>query len=89
MMHPPCKLVVMMEVEHSKGYGGEDCANCGDIGEAGPSTPRHVAGSIAKGFATLPRAATTLKGKGKGKVKAREEEEEEEFEVSLGSVTNP
>ncbi|KAH0587142.1 hypothetical protein H2248_005957 [Termitomyces sp. 'cryptogamus'] len=60
-----------------------------DIGEAGPSTPKHAAGSVAKRLAMLPRVATTPKGKGKGKGKAREEEEEEEFiELIQDTFTN-
>ncbi|KAG5350739.1 hypothetical protein C0989_009458 [Termitomyces sp. Mn162] len=59
-----------------------------DIGEAGLSTPKHAAGSIAKGLATLPRVTTTPKSKGKGKSKAREEEEEEIKELAEDSFTD-
>ncbi|KAG5723820.1 hypothetical protein E4T56_gene9885 [Termitomyces sp. T112] len=38
-----------MGVECSKGHGGDVSTYQGDIGEAGPSTPQHVAGGIAKG----------------------------------------
>ncbi|KAG5726760.1 hypothetical protein E4T56_gene1154 [Termitomyces sp. T112] len=44
---------------------------------------------IAQGLVTLPRVATTPKGKGKGKVKARKEEEDEEIEKPIeNSFTN-
>ncbi|KAG5350640.1 hypothetical protein C0989_010000 [Termitomyces sp. Mn162] len=78
-----------MGVEQSEGCGSIVSANQGDIREAEPSTPKHVAGSIAKGLAMLPRVATTPKSKEKGKGKAREEEEEEQFgELVEDSFTN-
>ncbi|KNZ78225.1 hypothetical protein J132_01594 [Termitomyces sp. J132] len=78
--HPLHELAVTTGVEHSKGCGSNVSANQGDIGVAGPSTPRNVAGGVTKGLPMSPRVVTTLKGKGKGKAKARDEEEEEEFE---------
>ncbi|KAG5730008.1 hypothetical protein E4T56_gene20167 [Termitomyces sp. T112] len=75
--HPPCALMVMMGVEQSKGCESKGSINQGDIGEAGPSTPKGGVGSIAKGLVTLPGVVTTPKSKGKEKGKAREEEEEE------------
>ncbi|KNZ77651.1 hypothetical protein J132_04686 [Termitomyces sp. J132] len=38
----------------SEGCGGEEAANCGDIQEAGLSTPKAAAGSVARGLATSP-----------------------------------
>ncbi|KAG5723666.1 hypothetical protein E4T56_gene20276 [Termitomyces sp. T112] len=67
-------LVVARGEEQSKGHRGE--ANCGDIQE-GPLTPKAVAGSIARGLATSPRLATTLRSKGKGKGKVQEEDDED------------
>ncbi|KAG5719500.1 hypothetical protein E4T56_gene11332 [Termitomyces sp. T112] len=55
---------------------------------AGPSTPKHAAGSVAKGLEMLPRLATTPKGKGKSKANAREEEEEEFEEPIKDLFTN-
>ncbi|KAG5733192.1 hypothetical protein E4T56_gene6602 [Termitomyces sp. T112] len=49
---------------------GEVSTNQGDIEEAGPSTSRHVAGSIAKGLMMLPRVATT-KRMAKGRPESR------------------
>ncbi|KAG5734250.1 hypothetical protein E4T56_gene14615 [Termitomyces sp. T112] len=66
-----------MGVEQSKGCGSKGSINQGDIGEAGPSTPKGGVGGIAKGLVTLPGVVTILKNKGKGQGKAREEEEEE------------
>ncbi|KAG5347317.1 hypothetical protein C0989_012310 [Termitomyces sp. Mn162] len=51
----------------------EEAANRGDIQEAGPSTPKAAAGSVARGLATTPKS----KGKGKGKAKAQDEEDED------------
>ncbi|KAG5350731.1 hypothetical protein C0989_009489 [Termitomyces sp. Mn162] len=86
--HPLCELAVTTGVEQSKGHGSEGSANCGDIGVAGPLTPKHVVGSISKGLAMLPRVVTTLKIKGKGKDKARLEEEEEIKELVEDLFTN-
>ncbi|KAG5723403.1 hypothetical protein E4T56_gene14124 [Termitomyces sp. T112] len=87
--HPPHGLVMRIGAECSKGCGDDVSMNQRDIGEAGPSTPKHAAGSVAKRLAMLPRVATTPKGKGKGKGKAREEEEEEEFiELIQDTFTN-
>ncbi|KAG5335138.1 hypothetical protein C0989_002314 [Termitomyces sp. Mn162] len=74
--HPPCVLAVVTGAEQSEGHGNESCMNQGDIGVAGPLTPKGAVGGVAKGLAMLPRVATTPKSKGKGKGKAREEEEE-------------
>ncbi|KAG5335805.1 hypothetical protein C0989_000282 [Termitomyces sp. Mn162] len=71
--HPPHELMAAMGAECSEGHRGKVSMNCGDIGEAGLSTPKCAAGSVPKGLETTP------KGKGKGKGNAREEEEEEEF----------
>ncbi|KAG5336752.1 hypothetical protein C0989_011940 [Termitomyces sp. Mn162] len=81
MMHLLGALAVAWGEEQSKGCGGEDRANCGDIREAGPLTPKVAVGSVAKELATLPRVVTTLRSKGKGKGKAREEEEDEEEQL--------
>ncbi|KAG5719755.1 hypothetical protein E4T56_gene18579 [Termitomyces sp. T112] len=75
--HSPQKLTIVIEVECSEGCRKEGSANGGDIGEAGPSTPKHAAGGIAKGLVTLLRVVTIPKGKGKGK--AKDEDEEEDF----------
>ncbi|KAG5335136.1 hypothetical protein C0989_002322, partial [Termitomyces sp. Mn162] len=73
--HPLGVLVVVRSKEWSKDHGSEERANCGDIMEASPSTPKAAAGSVAKGLATLPRVVTTSrskeKGKGKGKLKKK------------------
>ncbi|KAG5715726.1 hypothetical protein E4T56_gene505 [Termitomyces sp. T112] len=63
--------------------------NCRDIGEAGHSTLKGVAGSFAKGLVALPKVVTIPKGKGKGKEKAREEEEEEEKEEEEEEFVKP
>ncbi|KNZ81262.1 hypothetical protein J132_02097 [Termitomyces sp. J132] len=70
-------LAVMRGEGQSEGCGDNEAANCGDIQEAGPSTPKAAAGGVARGLATLPRLATTPRGKGKGKGKAWEEEDED------------
>ncbi|KAG5348758.1 hypothetical protein C0989_008451, partial [Termitomyces sp. Mn162] len=75
--HPVGVLVVARGEGWSEGCGDNEAANCGDIQEAGPSTPKAVAGGVARGLATLPRLATTPRSKGKGKGKAREEEDED------------
>ncbi|KAG5349541.1 hypothetical protein C0989_003263 [Termitomyces sp. Mn162] len=63
-------LVVAREEGWSKGHGGKEAVNCGDIQEVGPLTPKAVAGSIARELVMLPRLVTTLRSKGKGKAKA-------------------
>ncbi|KAG5349697.1 hypothetical protein C0989_002346 [Termitomyces sp. Mn162] len=62
--HPVGALAVVRGKGWSEGHGGEEAANRGDIQEVGPSTPKAVAGGIARGLATTPRS------KGKGKAKA-------------------
>ncbi|KAG5348738.1 hypothetical protein C0989_008559, partial [Termitomyces sp. Mn162] len=74
-------LVLVRGKEQSKGHRSKNRANCEDIREAGPSTPKVASGSIAKELAMLPRVVTTLRSKGKGKGKAREEEEDEEEQL--------
>ncbi|KAG5348661.1 hypothetical protein C0989_009128 [Termitomyces sp. Mn162] len=69
--HPVDALVVAREEEWSKGHGGKERVNCGDIMEAGPLTPKAVAGGIARGLVMLPRLATTLRSKGKEKGKGK------------------
>ncbi|KAG5333011.1 hypothetical protein C0989_006359 [Termitomyces sp. Mn162] len=61
----------------SKGCEDNEVANCGDIQETGPLTPKAVASSIARGLATLPGLVTTPRSKGKGKGKARDEEDKD------------
>ncbi|KAG5333509.1 hypothetical protein C0989_005607 [Termitomyces sp. Mn162] len=84
--HPVGVLVVVRGEGWSKGRRGEEAANCGDIQEAGPLTPKAVVGGIARGL------ATTLRSKGKGKGKARDEEDEdieeqiEEFATTAGPI---
>ncbi|KAG5725398.1 hypothetical protein E4T56_gene8853, partial [Termitomyces sp. T112] len=75
--HPVGALAVARGEGQSEGHEGEEAANCGDIQEAGPLTPKAVAGGIARGLATSPRLATTPRSKGKGKGKAWEEEDED------------
>ncbi|KAG5331596.1 hypothetical protein C0989_007856, partial [Termitomyces sp. Mn162] len=75
--HPVGALAVARGEGWSKGCGSKEAANCGDIQEAGPSTPKAVAGSVARGLATLPRLATTPRSKGKGKGKAQDKEDED------------
>ncbi|KAG5338169.1 hypothetical protein C0989_008094 [Termitomyces sp. Mn162] len=67
MMHLVGALVVVRGEEQSKGHEGKEMANCGDIQEVGPSTPKAAAGGIARGLATSPRLVTTPRNKGKGK----------------------
>ncbi|KAG5729811.1 hypothetical protein E4T56_gene991 [Termitomyces sp. T112] len=62
--HPPCKLAMMMGVEHSEGCGGEHVA--GSVAKGLVMLPRVV---------TTPKS----KGKGKAKAR-EEEEEEDKFE---------
>ncbi|KAG5348995.1 hypothetical protein C0989_006662 [Termitomyces sp. Mn162] len=69
--HPVGALAVARGEEWSEGHGSEERANCGDIIEEGPLTPKAAAGSIARGLATLPRLATTPRGKGEGKGKGK------------------
>ncbi|KAG5335983.1 hypothetical protein C0989_012411 [Termitomyces sp. Mn162] len=83
----PHELAVTTGIEWSEGHGSEGSVNCGNIGVAGPLTPRHAVGSVAKWLVTLPRVATTPKSKEKGKGKAREEEEEEFKELVEDSFT--
>ncbi|KAG5731781.1 hypothetical protein E4T56_gene1560 [Termitomyces sp. T112] len=75
--HPVGALVVVRGEGWSKGRGDNEAANCGDIQEVGPSTPKAVAGGVARGLVTSPRLATTPRSKGKGKGKAQEEEDED------------
>ncbi|KAG5349333.1 hypothetical protein C0989_004571, partial [Termitomyces sp. Mn162] len=75
--HPVGALVVARGEGWSEGCGDNEAANCGDIQEAGPSTPKAAAGGVARGLAMSPRLATTPRSKGKGKGKAREEEDED------------
>ncbi|KAG5730195.1 hypothetical protein E4T56_gene11683 [Termitomyces sp. T112] len=74
--HPVDALAVVRREEQSKGHGGKEKADCGDIQE-GPSTPKAAAGGVARSLATLPRLVTTLRSKGKGKGKAQEEDNED------------
>ncbi|KAG5732280.1 hypothetical protein E4T56_gene11379 [Termitomyces sp. T112] len=46
--HPISVLAVARGEEQSEGHKGEETANCGDIQEAGPLTPKAVAGGITK-----------------------------------------
>ncbi|KNZ71664.1 hypothetical protein J132_07830 [Termitomyces sp. J132] len=69
--HPVGALAVVRGEGWSKGCRGKEVVNCGDIQEAGPSTPKAVAGGIARGL------ATTLKSKGKGKAKAQDKEDKD------------
>ncbi|KAG5349756.1 hypothetical protein C0989_002011 [Termitomyces sp. Mn162] len=46
--HPIGVLAVAIGEEQSEGHKGEEMANCGDIQEAGPLTPKAVAGGITK-----------------------------------------
>ncbi|KAG5723850.1 hypothetical protein E4T56_gene9851 [Termitomyces sp. T112] len=75
--HPVGALAVVREEGWNEGHGDNEVANCGDIQEAGPSTPKAAAGGITRGLATSPRLATTPRSKRKGKAKAREEEDED------------
>ncbi|KAG5332833.1 hypothetical protein C0989_006463 [Termitomyces sp. Mn162] len=69
--HPVGALAVARREGQSKGCRGEEEANCGDIQEVGPLTPKAVAGGVTRGLATTPRS------KGKGKAKARDEEDKD------------
>ncbi|KAG5715234.1 hypothetical protein E4T56_gene3015 [Termitomyces sp. T112] len=75
--HPVGVLAVARGEGWSKGHGSKEAANCGDIQEVGPLTPKAAAGSVARGLATLPQLVTTLRSKGKGKAKAQDEEDED------------
>ncbi|KAG5332550.1 hypothetical protein C0989_006885, partial [Termitomyces sp. Mn162] len=75
--HPVGVLVVARGEGQSEGCGGDEAANCGDIQEAGPLTPKAAAGSVARGLATSPRLVTTPRSKGKGKAKAQDKEDED------------
>ncbi|KNZ72548.1 hypothetical protein J132_02705 [Termitomyces sp. J132] len=46
--HPVGALAVARGEGWSKGRGGEEAVNCGDIQEVGPSTLKAAAGSVAK-----------------------------------------
>ncbi|KAG5353340.1 hypothetical protein C0989_007784 [Termitomyces sp. Mn162] len=65
MMHSVGVLAVARGEEWSKGHGGKERANCRDITEEGPSTPKAAAGGVTRGL------ATALRGKGEGKGKGR------------------
>ncbi|KAG5715371.1 hypothetical protein E4T56_gene8236 [Termitomyces sp. T112] len=69
--HPVGALAVARREGQSKGCRGEEEANCGDIQEVGPLTPKAAAGGVTRGLATTPRS------KGKGKAKARDEEDKD------------
>ncbi|KAG5332820.1 hypothetical protein C0989_006515, partial [Termitomyces sp. Mn162] len=56
-------LVVARGEGWSEGCGGEEAANCGDIQEAGPSTPKAMAGGVAT-IGDNPKEQR--KGEGKG-----------------------
>ncbi|KAG5735539.1 hypothetical protein E4T56_gene11019 [Termitomyces sp. T112] len=71
---------MMTGVKCSESYGSNVSANQGEFGEVGPSTLKHVTGSVAKGLVMSLRVVTTPKGEGKGKEKATEKEEKEEEE---------
>ncbi|KAG5717932.1 hypothetical protein E4T56_gene1467 [Termitomyces sp. T112] len=68
--HPVGALAVAREEGRSKGYGGKEVANHGDIQEAGLLTPKAAAGGVARGLAKLPQLVTTPRSRGKGKAKA-------------------
>ncbi|KAG5349472.1 hypothetical protein C0989_003589 [Termitomyces sp. Mn162] len=63
--HPVGVLAVARGEGRSKGHGGEEAANHGDIQEVGPLTPKAVAGGV------------TRESKGKGKAKARDKEDKD------------
>ncbi|KAG5350046.1 hypothetical protein C0989_000484 [Termitomyces sp. Mn162] len=69
----------MTGVEWSEGCGSEGSTNCGDIGVAGPLTPKCTVGGITKRLVTTPKS----KGKGKGKTREEDEEIEEPIEDSF------
>ncbi|KAG5732823.1 hypothetical protein E4T56_gene2753 [Termitomyces sp. T112] len=75
--HPVGALVVVRGEGQSKGCRGKEAANHGDIQEAGPLTPKAVAGGIARELATSPQLVTTPRSKGKGKTKAQDKEDED------------
>ncbi|KAG5716133.1 hypothetical protein E4T56_gene10937 [Termitomyces sp. T112] len=75
--HPVGALAVARGEGWSKGHEDDEAANCGDIQEVGPLTPKAGAGGVARGLATSPRMATTPRSKGKGKGKAWEEEDKD------------
>ncbi|KNZ78779.1 hypothetical protein J132_09917 [Termitomyces sp. J132] len=75
--HPVGVLVVVRGEGWSESCGGEEAANCGDIQEVGPSTPKAAAGGVARGLTMSPQLATTPRSKGKGKAKAQDEEDED------------
>ncbi|KAG5730953.1 hypothetical protein E4T56_gene7152 [Termitomyces sp. T112] len=72
-------LVVVRGKEWSKGCGGKEKADCGDI-QKDPSTPKAATGGVARGLVTLPRLATTLRSKEKGKA---QEEDDKDIEEQL------
>ncbi|KNZ80082.1 hypothetical protein J132_07369 [Termitomyces sp. J132] len=80
--HPVGALAVVRGEGWSKGCGGEEAANHGDIQEAGPSTPKAAAGSVTRGLVTTPRS------KGKGKAKAQDEEDKDIEEQIEEMFTN-
>ncbi|KAG5348890.1 hypothetical protein C0989_007411 [Termitomyces sp. Mn162] len=86
--YPVGALAVARREGWSKGRRGKEAANCGDIQEAGPSTPKAVAGSVASGLAMSPQLATTPRSKGKGKAKAQDEEDEDIEEQIEETFTN-
>ncbi|KAG5721952.1 hypothetical protein E4T56_gene18395 [Termitomyces sp. T112] len=63
-------LAVVRGKEWSKGCSGKEKADCEHIQE-GPSTPKAVTGSVARGL------ATTLRSKGKGKEKAQKKDDKD------------
>ncbi|KNZ80868.1 hypothetical protein J132_04127 [Termitomyces sp. J132] len=75
-------LVVVRGKGWSKGCGGKEAENHGDIQEAGPSTPKAVAGGIARELATTPRS------KGKGKAKAQNKDDKDIEEQIEETFTN-
>ncbi|KAG5349421.1 hypothetical protein C0989_004001 [Termitomyces sp. Mn162] len=77
MTHPVGALAVVRGEGWNEGRGNNEAANCGDIQEAGPLTPKAVAGGVARGLATSPRLATAPRSNRKGKAKAWEEEDED------------
>ncbi|KNZ78615.1 hypothetical protein J132_11056 [Termitomyces sp. J132] len=76
--HPVGALAVARGEGRSESRRNKEAVNCGDIQEAGPSTPKAAAGGVARGLATSPKLATTPKSKGKGKGKAKAQDEEDE-----------
>ncbi|KNZ81432.1 hypothetical protein J132_00539 [Termitomyces sp. J132] len=86
--HPVGALAMARGEGQSKGCGGNEVANCGDIQEAGPLTPKAAACGIARGLATSPQLATTPRSKGKGKAKAQDEEDKDIEEQIEETFTN-